>query len=57
MGGRSGNFVFCSCCGAAEGGDVLFGNMDQWVTREIKESGIIGGNTKKYMPLDLRKPL
>lgn len=23
-----------------------FGNMDQWVTREIKESGIIGGNTK-----------
>ena len=24
-----------------------FGNMDQWVTREIKESGIIGGNTKK----------
>lgn len=25
---------------------VPFGNMDQWVTREIKESSIIGGNTK-----------
>lgn len=24
-----------------------FGNMDQWVTREIKESAVIGGNTKK----------
>lgn len=24
-----------------------FGNMDQWLTREIKESAIIGGNTKK----------
>ena len=23
-----------------------FGDMDQWVNREIKESGIIGGNTK-----------
>lgn len=23
-----------------------FGNMDQWVDRQIKESGIIGGNTK-----------
>lgn len=23
-----------------------FGNMDQWVTRKIKESGIIGGDTK-----------
>lgn len=34
-----------------------FGNMDQWVTREIKESGIIGGNTKKYMRLALPKPL
>lgn len=28
-----------------------FGNMDEWVTRQIKESGIIGGNTKKlYEP-------
>lgn len=26
---------------------IPFGNMDQWVTREIKESGIIGGHTKK----------
>lgn len=24
-----------------------FGNMSQWVTREIKESAVIGGNTKK----------
>lgn len=23
-----------------------FGNMDQWIDRQIKESGIIGGNTK-----------
>lgn len=26
---------------------ISFGDLDQWVTREIKESGIIGGNTKK----------
>ena len=25
---------------------IPFGDMNQWVTREIKESGIIGGNTK-----------
>lgn len=25
---------------------INFGNMDQWVTRHIKESGIIGGQTK-----------
>ena len=25
---------------------IPFGDMDQWITREIKESGIIGGNTK-----------
>lgn len=25
---------------------ISFGDMDQWITREIKESGIIGGNTK-----------
>ena len=23
-----------------------FGDMDQWVNREVKESGIIGGHTK-----------
>ncbi len=23
-----------------------FGNMDQWMTREIKESAILGGHTK-----------
>lgn len=33
---------------AAEEREVpfAFGNMDQWVVREIHESGIIGGNTK-----------
>jgi hypothetical protein len=25
---------------------VAYGNMDQWVVREIKESAVIGGNTK-----------
>lgn len=30
---------------------IPFGNMDQWVTREIKESGIIGGNTKNVFAL------
>ena len=25
---------------------IPFGNMDQWVDRQIKESGIIGGATK-----------
>lgn len=25
---------------------IKYGDMNQWVTREIKESGIIGGNTK-----------
>lgn len=26
--------------------DLKYGNMDSWVIRHIKESGIIGGNTK-----------
>ena len=26
---------------------IPFGNMDQWIDRQIKESGIIGGATKK----------
>lgn len=30
---------------------IPFGNMDQWVTREIKESGIIGGNTKNVFAI------
>lgn len=30
---------------------IPFGNMDQWVTREIKESGIIGGNTKQVFAI------
>ncbi len=25
---------------------IPYGNMDQWITREIKESAVIGGNTK-----------
>lgn len=28
-----------------------FGNMDHWVVREIQESGIIGGNTKRLYEL------
>ena len=41
--------TLCSASAAAQQKvEILpFGNMDQWVTREIKESGIIGGNTKK----------
>ena len=35
---------------AAEGGGkvvpIKYGDMDRWVVRHIKESGIIGGNTK-----------
>lgn len=30
-----------------------YGNMDHWVIRNIKESGIIGGNQKQFMPLGL----
>ena len=26
--------------------EIAFGNMDQWIDRQIKESGIIGGDTK-----------
>ncbi|NLZ74047.1 MAG: glycoside hydrolase xylanase [Bacteroidales bacterium] len=26
---------------------IPFGDMDQWITREIKESGVIGGKTKQ----------
>lgn len=26
---------------------IKYGNMDSWITRQIKESGIIGGKTKK----------
>ena len=25
---------------------LKYGNMDQWVTRKIHESGVIGGDTK-----------
>ncbi|MBP6064369.1 PCMD domain-containing protein [Bacteroides sp.] len=44
--------AFIWCCAASvlaqhKVEPIPFGNMDQWVTREIKESGIIGGNTKK----------
>ena len=26
-----------------------YGDMDQWVTRKIQESGIIGGHTSRFM--------
>ena len=40
--------VFCSLSASAEGKFVLFkyGNFDTWVTRQIHESAVIGGNTK-----------
>lgn len=28
---------------------IPFGNMDQWIDRQIKESGIIGGATRMYL--------
>ena len=28
---------------------IPFGNMDQWIDRQIKESGIIGGATKNVL--------
>ena len=39
------------CCGAVSAQQhevemIPFGNMDQWIDRQIKESGIIGGATK-----------
>lgn len=33
-------------CSPTSCGTHLFGDMDQWVDRQIKESGIIGGDTK-----------
>lgn len=30
---------------------IPFGDMDQWITREIKESGVIGGKTKHVFAL------
>lgn len=34
---------------------IPFGNMDQWIDRQIKESGIIGGATKMCMLSVLRQ--
>ncbi len=34
-----------------------FGNMDQWVTREIKESAVIGGNTKQVYAIGPTKTI
>lgn len=31
--------------------NIPFGDMNQWITREIKESAIIGGNTRKLYEL------
>ncbi len=30
---------------------IPFGDMDQWITREIKESGVIGGKTKQVFAI------
>lgn len=30
---------------------IPFGNMDQWIDRQIKESGIIGGATKNVFAI------
>lgn len=30
---------------------LLFGDMNQWITREVKESAIIGGNTKEVFEI------
>lgn len=45
----TGFIALCSASAMAQykAEPIPFGNMDQWVTREIKESGIIGGNTKR----------
>lgn len=44
-----GGMAFCAVSAMAQSKvePLSFGNMNQWVTREIKESGIIGGNAKK----------
>ena len=34
---------------------IKYGDMDQWVTRKIHESGIIGGNTKLLYELGPHK--
>lgn len=45
----TGGMILCSVAVMAQNKVELlpFGNMDQWVTRQIKESAVIGGNTKK----------
>ena len=46
------------CCGAVSAQQhevemIPFGNMDQWIDRQIKESGIIGGATKNVYAMAL----
>lgn len=46
------------CCGAVSAQQhevemIPFGNMDQWIDRQIKESGIIGGATKNVYAIYL----
>ena len=36
---------------------IKYGDMDQWVTRKIHESGIIGGNTKLLYELGPTKEI
>ena len=37
--------------------EIPFGNMDQWIDRQIKESGIIGGETKHVYAIGPTKTL
>ena len=51
--------VFCSLSASAEGKFVLFkyGNFDTWVTRQIHESAVIGGNKKTLYEIGPNKAL
>lgn len=44
----AGMMVFCSMTqGMAQSELIKYGDFDQWIVRNIKESGIIGGDTKQ----------
>ena len=36
--------------------EIPFGNMDQWIDRQIEESGIIGGDTKHVYAIGPTQP-
>lgn len=43
----AGGLVACSLWGNAQQEQLLpYGDMDQWIVRQVKESGLIGGHTK-----------